>query len=57
MALTQRLKKRHSQIDHVLHDEELRPAPDILRLHQLKREKLQLKDEINRLADVRERAA
>jgi hypothetical protein len=60
MALPQRieaLKKRHATIDDILHDEEHRPSPDIIRLHELKREKLHLKDEMNRLTHGEERAA
>jgi hypothetical protein len=60
MALEQRiesLKKRHAHLDHILHDEEHRPAPDILRLHELKREKLHIKDEILFLMHGEERAA
>lgn len=53
MALVNRLeslKKRHAQIEAILHTEETRPAPDILALHQLKRDKLHIKDEIGRLS-------
>lgn len=53
MALAQRiesLKKRHAHLDNMLHEEEIRPAPDIIELHKLKRQKLNLKDEIVRLA-------
>jgi hypothetical protein len=52
MARAQRiesLQKRHTQIEAQLHDEEIRPAPDRIRLQELKREKLLLKDEIARL--------
>lgn len=58
MALQQRiesLRKRHSQIEAELHHEETRPAPDIARIHSLKRDKLSLKDEIARLVGAQER--
>ena len=60
MALEQRidsLKKRHAHIDHIVHEEEIRPVPDIVRLHELKRMKLQLKDEVVRLTHGQEEAA
>ena len=60
MALKQRieaLRKRHSQIEALLHDEEIRPASDIVKIHQLKREKLFLKDEITRLSHELQEAA
>ena len=60
MALEQRiesLKKRHAHIDHIVHEEEIRPAPDIVRLHELKRTKLHLKDELVRLMNGHEVAA
>ena len=60
MALEQRiesLKKRHADIDHVVHAEELRPAPDIIRLHELKRQKLNVKDELSALLHQQEERA
>lgn len=54
MALQQRidtLKKRHTEIDLLVRSEESRPFPDALRLHQLKHQKLNLKDEMARLMD------
>lgn len=52
MALQQRiesLKKRHAEIELKLTSEGSRPAPDGTLLHQLKIQKLSLKDELNRL--------
>jgi len=52
MALAQRiesLKKRHTEIDLRLLAETARPAPDDILLHDLKRQKLSLKDEMLRL--------
>jgi len=60
MALTQRiesLRKRHADIDHIVHEEEIRPFPDIVRLHELKKKKLNLKDEMARLMNGHEVAA
>jgi hypothetical protein len=53
MSLIQRietLRKRHSEVDHLLQDEEHRPLPDVVRVHQFKREKLKIKDEISKLS-------
>lgn len=44
------LKSRHGTIDAELQREEARPAPNLAEISRLKREKLRLKDEINRLA-------
>lgn len=60
MALEQRiesLKKRHAHVDLILREEEARPAPDISKLHSLKREKLHLKDEMLRLMNGQQQAA
>ena len=60
MALSQRvdsLRKRHEQIESRLHEAEMRPSPDIAMIQKLKREKLQLKDEISRLGAEQTEAA
>lgn len=60
MALTQRiqsLKARHAEIDHLLQEEESRPAKDVAKVQKLKKEKLTLKDEIARLLEEKEAAA
>lgn len=44
------LKSRHVMVDAELQREEGRPAPNPAQVHRLKREKLRLKDEMNRLA-------
>ncbi len=44
------LRKRHADLDTMLSDEEHRPLPDIVKLHQFKREKLFLKDRIFAMA-------
>jgi hypothetical protein len=43
------LKKKHAHLDQMLQEEEARPSSDDLVLHQLKLQKLSLKDEIERL--------
>ena len=60
MALEQRiesLRKRHTEIDLRLMAEEARPAPDDILLHQLKCQKLNLKDEMSKLMGSQERQA
>ena len=42
------LSDKHQKIDTQIHEEELRPSPDSMTLHDLKREKLKLKDEMER---------
>lgn len=43
------LKNRHQSLETRLHEESTRPHPDDTLLHDLKRQKLALKDEISRL--------
>ncbi|HCM1919019.1 TPA: DUF465 domain-containing protein [Salmonella enterica subsp. salamae serovar 28:r:e,n,z15] len=43
------LFKRHNELDHEVSREEARPAPDNVLLMKMKREKLQLKDEMHRI--------
>lgn len=43
------LTARHARLDANLADESRRPQPDQNRVNRLKREKLKLKEEINRL--------
>lgn len=60
MALKERidsLKKRHAQIDRKIMAETSRPVPDAGLLHQLKAQKLQLKDDLHRLLDGEAAAA
>jgi hypothetical protein len=60
MALEQRiesLRKRHTEIEARIHGEESRPAPDVALVHRMKREKLILKDEIERLCHGQKQAA
>jgi len=44
------LKEKHAALDHEIAEEELRPHPDEVRLANLKKQKLRLKDEMARLA-------
>ena len=43
------LNKKHEALDEQILSEESRPAPDSTILHELKREKLVLKDEMTKL--------
>ncbi len=43
------LATRHADLEHAIEEENQRPLPDQLRVTQLKREKLRIKDEIVRL--------
>jgi len=59
MALAQHLetlKKRHTEIDLRILAEHARPLPDDSLIGQLKRQKLNLKDDINRLSYAEEAA-
>ncbi len=42
------LKEKHSAIDDAIHQETLRPHPDEDMIHTLKKQKLLLKDEMQR---------
>lgn len=60
MAIEQRietLKASHASVEAALHAERTRPYPDDLRLRDLKREKLRIKDELVRLRPSRSNAA
>ena len=48
-AHLQSLSQRHQQLDALLSTEMKHPHPDDLRVHELKRLKLQIKDQIERL--------
>ena len=41
------LKAKHAALDKRIDAEEARPAPDTIRLHEMKKEKLRLKEEIS----------
>ncbi|MEX2643767.1 MAG: YdcH family protein [Acetobacterales bacterium] len=40
------LKAKHADLEQAIHDESIRPSPDELVVHQLKKQKLQIKDQI-----------
>lgn len=40
------LEHQHAQLEALIDEEEHRPHPDDIRLHQLKKEKLKIKDEL-----------
>jgi len=40
------LKEKHSQLEHEIEEEEQHPYPDTIKLSEMKREKLRIKDEI-----------
>ncbi|MGE4527846.1 MAG: YdcH family protein [Rhodospirillaceae bacterium] len=44
------LKEKHSALEAAIHDEELRPHPDDDAISNLKKQKLLVKDEIQRAA-------
>lgn len=45
----QELSDKHHKLDEQIHEELLRPAPDDLMISELKKRKLRLKEEIERL--------
>ncbi|MDD3182212.1 MAG: DUF465 domain-containing protein [Alphaproteobacteria bacterium] len=60
MPLTARiesLRKRHTEIEQQLHAEESSPAQDEVKISKLKRDKLNLKDEIAKLTEEQDKAA
>jgi len=42
------LSEKHQKLDEIILQEEHRPSPDSVMLHELKKEKLKLKDEMER---------
>lgn len=46
------LKARHAALETAIEAEGRRPVPDNAHLHDLKRKKLQIKDEINQISGV-----
>jgi hypothetical protein len=52
MSMTHRiesLKSKHAEVEKQLHMEEIRPMPDETVLYSLKKQKLQIKDELQSL--------
>ncbi len=50
LARNDALRARHQEIESILIEEERRPFPDFQRVHELKRKKLKIKDELQRIA-------
>jgi len=53
MSLDDRVKtlqEKKEDLERLLEDEESRPLPDIITVHDIKRQKLAIKDEIERLS-------
>ena len=48
-ALLQSLEESHKELEVQLEEEMTRPAPDDVKIHELKREKLRIKDKIAEL--------
>jgi len=46
------LCKKHATIDEIIEQEEHRPHPDAMRLMDLKRQKLRIKEEMSRFAEA-----
>lgn len=42
------LSEKHSNLDRLINTERLRPKPNTITIHELKKEKLKLKDEITK---------
>ena len=49
IARQEALKSKHAEIEHLLVEEEHRPWPDFNLVHELKRKKLKIKDELRRI--------
>jgi len=47
---TQSLKAKHAALESQINDEARRPHPDETRVHDLKRKKLKIKDELQKMA-------
>lgn len=49
-ARSESLRSKHNEIESVLIEEQRRPVPDFQLVHELKRKKLKIKDELQRKA-------
>ncbi|NQV47000.1 MAG: YdcH family protein [Rhodospirillaceae bacterium] len=55
MSLDERkdsLKAKHEALEHKIENEENRPHPDDVQVHELKKKKLQIKDELANLGST-----
>ncbi len=50
-ARLEALRTKHAEIENLLVEEERRPLPDFNIVHELKRKKLKIKDELRRTLD------
>lgn len=48
-ARTEALNAKHKEIEFIIFEEERRPLPDYSLVHELKRKKLKIKDELHRM--------
>jgi uncharacterized protein len=48
-ARLETLKVKHEELDHKIEEEENRPLPDNTMVHDLKKHKLRIKDELERM--------
>ena len=46
------LVQKHTTLENAIFEEKQRPLPDNVRIAELKRQKLRIKDELNRLQDA-----
>ncbi len=46
------LKAKHHDLENAIHEENIRPNPDEIQIHTLKKEKLRIKDEITSLTPL-----
>jgi len=49
-ARSETLRERHAELEHLIEEEENRPLPDHTVVHSLKKQKLKIKDELERQA-------
>jgi hypothetical protein len=51
-ARTDALRAKHAEIEAILIEEERRPSPDFAMVQELKKRKLQVKDELRRMSQT-----
>ncbi|MCB2107882.1 MAG: YdcH family protein [Rhodobacteraceae bacterium] len=44
------LKSKHAELESMISEEERRPSPDYALVHELKRKKLQIKDQLQKVS-------
>ncbi len=50
------LEKKHAELENAVHTESARPLPDFARVTELKKQKLRIKEELQRLTDAQQAA-